>query len=924
MNTLGVKITADVVELQAKAAVARAELSATTSEMNKLARAAAQTGTGQVTPELLQAAQAATQARARVNELSDGLEKAGVHVASIREISSAVRELASGEFTRLPATFAMLGHSVGELGIGGVAAVAGVTALAAGLGYLAVRAIESARAIDQIHIGAEFAGNLELTKQQIQGFVDELAKADDISRSDAEAIVGGFARMRDASTPEIQALIRLVDDFAQASETDAKKAGEQLRTVFNDPLKNANEFVASLNGVTQAQKNAVAAAVDTGNAHRAAAAALQVLSDNLQTARPSIDEHNVSMTASIKNMLAYAAAAQAGVDVDQMQTLMLQAQNQEREKQIGLLRQAISAEAAKAASPEETLKFGVDIAKAENPVEKQIHDANVKIDQMTAALEVAKQKGEQVSIDALTAGLKKAHEELDALNFGPVVERMHTDMAQLAATWDGTQAGLLTKQRQIAAQALSQVGSDAKQRQAIQLEEARLDLQIRQAAGTEATAAARESISAINAQTDIGNVQKLEKERAVWQSLLAGDQLTYAQRLEARKAFNDATAALERAKQQETTQIARLDADTNIQIARINIQAEKDSLDQRLQLHQIIAAQKLAILTDLTNKSLKLDLDEKEAEAALLRNQPIEYARVMDEIKVLKAKNVADLAQLNRQAAIDAQNEANSEVKAWKGAVQEITQAESSFLADYLTGRKTAGQSVIALVQQLALKEITADAQAVTTMLLLHGNAEAQKEAMSKAGLLGKILLDHLDVASTAASETTKTASVIAGCSAQTAARDAAELQARATSASIGSSQVMANAAKAASGAYAAVAGIPYVGPILAPIAAGVAFAAVAAYSSLASSAAGDLDTGTVPRLNIVHPHETIMPAHVAGPMRDFFLNGGAATAAGPSFGDTNFTQHFHQTMVTPDAVMSAFETAFRNGHPAFRRMAKR
>jgi hypothetical protein len=923
MNNLSVKITADVVELQAKAAIARAELSATTSEMTKLAKAAAVTGTGQVTPELLKAAEAASTARSRVNELSAGLEKAGVHVAGIREISAAIREMASGDFTRLPGTFALLGHSIGEFGIAGVAATAVAAALAAGLGYLALRAIESARAIDQIHIGAQFAGNFDLTKQQISAFVDQLDVAANISKSDAEKIVGSFAGMKDATLPEIQALANVVADFAQATGKDAPKAAEDLARAFNDPLKNATEFVASLNGVTQAQINATEKAVESGNANRAAAAMIDALDAALKRARPSIDEHNASFSASIKNMALYASALYSGVmQPDQLETELLKQQNEARQKQIGLLDASRAALAKQAPTPEQTLKLGVSVAKTENPVAKQTEDAKVKINEMNAALEVAKQKGEQVNVDLLTASLAKAHEELDALNFGPVVERMHTDMAQLAATWDGTQTGLLTKQRAIAAQALGEVGSDAKQRQAILQEEARLSLQIRQAAGTEANAATRESISAINAQTDIGNVQKLERERAVWQALLAGDQLTYAQRLEARKSFNDATAALERAKQQQIQQIARVDADADIEVARIGIQAEKDSLDEKLQLHQINAQQKLAILTNLTDQEFKLNSDALEAEAALLANQPIEYARVMDQIKILKAKNVADLASLNRQAAIDAQNEANSEAKAWRGAVQEITSAESSFLNDYLTGRKTAGQSVIALVDQLALKEITADAQAITTRLLLRNTAAAQEKATEQSGFLYKLLFDHQDVASTATTEATKTAAVVAGSQAQVAAKTAAEAEGKAASAAIGSSTVMADAAKAAAGAYSAIVGIPYVGPVLAPIAAGVAFAAVAAYSSLASSEGGDWNVDAT-RLNVVHPRETIMPASVAGPMRDYFSGGGSQAAAGPSFGDTNFTNHFHQVAVTPNAVMAAMESAYRNGHPAFRRMAR-
>ena len=68
------------------------------------------------------------------------------------------------------------------------------------------------------------------------------------------------------------------------------------------------------------------------------------------------------------------------------------------------------------------------------------------------------------------------------------------------------------------------------------------------------------------------------------------------------------------------------------------------------------------------------------------------------------------------------------------------------------------------------------------------------------------------------------------------------------------------DAVKAAAGAYQAVVGIPIVGPVLAPIAAGVAFAGVEALGALAS-----LDTGTnlVPRTGVyqLHQNEAVVPA---------------------------------------------------------------
>jgi hypothetical protein len=336
----------------------------------------------------------------------------------------------------------------------------------------------------------------------------------------------------------------------------------------------------------------------------------------------------------------------------------------------------------------------------------------------------------------------------------------------------------------------------------------------------------------------------------------------------------------------------------------------------------------------------------------LLANQPIEYARVMDQIKILKAKNVADLASLNRQAAIDAQNEANSEAKAWRGAVQEITSAESSFLNDYLTGRKNAGQSAIAIADQTALKEIQNDAAAVTTRLLLANTEEAKKRALEQGGFLYHLLFSHQDVAAHAAAEATKTASTAAGNTARAASDTAGQAgffgriaamiagwlgfettktaetvagnaAGNAAMVAAGFGQIQVDAAVAAAGAMAATAAIPFIGPELAPAAAAAAYAETMGW---AAGLGGGLAQGTnyVPSdmVKLIHEGERVVPkADNAQLMAN--LAGGGKQSSGPSFGDTNFTNHFHQVAVTPNAVMAAVETAWRNGHPAFRRMAR-
>jgi hypothetical protein len=86
---------------------------------------------------------------------------------------------------------------------------------------------------------------------------------------------------------------------------------------------------------------------------------------------------------------------------------------------------------------------------------------------------------------------------------------------------------------------------------------------------------------------------------------------------------------------------------------------------------------------------------------------------------------------------------------------------------------------------------------------------------------------------------------------------------------------------QAAAGAYKAVVGIPVVGPILAPIAAGVAFTAVEAFDSLTSAQGGQWQVPFDGQLTELHRDESVLSANIANPMRHFFESGGGGSRGG-------------------------------------------
>lgn len=89
--------------------------------------------------------------------------------------------------------------------------------------------------------------------------------------------------------------------------------------------------------------------------------------------------------------------------------------------------------------------------------------------------------------------------------------------------------------------------------------------------------------------------------------------------------------------------------------------------------------------------------------------------------------------------------------------------------------------------------------------------------------------------------------------------------------------EVLQDAKRAASGAYAAIAKIPYVGPFLAPAAAAVAFAGVMAFSAeggydVPGGGGGGMD-GRGGMMGIVHPGEMILPRQLADTVRNGAAN---------------------------------------------------
>ena len=910
-NNLSIKITADVVDMQTKFAVARAEANGLTSEMNKLARAsAAGTINSEGSARLRELAGQLLQARTQVGSYAAALDKAGFSTSTFgratemthgsistatREFRALFDELSSGRTRMTPGTLAIIAQRVLGIQASSLLAIGAVGGLVAGLAYLGIRAAEAANALDQLEIGAKFAGNLSFSRQALEQFADDLTKSANVSGADARAIVASFAALHDLTVPEMTALTQVVSDFAAVTGEKATKAAEELAKSFSE-RETAAAFARQLGGVTQAQLNAAEAADRSGNSQAVFSAKLDVLDAALNRARGAIDQHNSSITASVKNFLAYMGAAEQGISADEMQTDILRDENEERRKQVNLLMQASVAMRSAAPSGEETLKIGVAAAEKENPLALQIEQAKSKITEISAGLEVARQRADQVSIDKLTAGLEKARQTLSELQFGPVVQRMREQMEELASSWDGTQSGLLTKQRQIAVASLSEAQRGSKEYLSIQQEVARLEVQIRQSTGQEIIANARAQVAQISGQTELGLTQRLEQERAAWQAVLASDRLTAAQRVEVQRDLNQSIAQLNKARLAESEEIAREDANTDLAISRLQIEARRNALEAIDTAERGSAAKRIAELRDLTNEEYQLNLSALQSELELLKQSPVEHERVYNQIRELKAKNVVDLTALDRQLAAATAKEQRDQVKLWSSAVGEIEGAESGLVSNLISGRRTLAQSVLQIGSDLVQKEIANDMRAMTTRLLLATTEDAKKKALEQGGFLYHLLFENQKTAASTASSAARTAQATTANATQVATATTAAAESMAATKAAAISAISANAGVAAAAAMGSVAAIPFVGWAMAP---GVGAATAAEALSFESLAALDVGAWNVPQdmAAVVHRGETIMPATFASGYRD-----AVSGAGGPGGGGDTHHHHYEINALDTDS----------------------
>jgi len=315
------------------------------------------------------------------------------------------------------------------------------------------------------------------------------------------------------------------------------------------------------------------------------------------------------------------------------------------------------------------------------------------------------------------------------------------------------------------------------------------------------------------------------------------------------------------------------------------IDAAEAQAQMQVQLGFLTQEQLLAIRRSAIMQRELIELEAKQAEMQAQKdgpNDPVAVERIQAEIAAIKRKYKGLQDQNTGEQKVQSQKPFDAFFGTSQTAIEQGLLSMVTKMKFTLGGlRDTARQVGTALLQELVTKpaaEWIANQARMVMMTALFGQERVATEAVVGAEVVA----------------------VQAGFSLKSIAMKAYE---------------------AAAGAYSAIVGIPYVGPILAPIAAGVALAGVMAFASSIFSAEGgfDIPKGMNPMVQ-AHSNEMVLPSKHADTIR--MLGDLAATGqlSGGGGGVTNIqaldSRSFERFLSgrQGDQLMRALARRARNG----------
>jgi hypothetical protein len=287
------------------------------------------------------------------------------------------------------------------------------------------------------------------------------------------------------------------------------------------------------------------------------------------------------------------------------------------------------------------------------------------------------------------------------------------------------------------------------------------------------------------------------------------------------------------------------------------------------QLHQISLSEETQGLTQAEDERYQRQVESLNATLNLYGRDEAGYEKTLQEVKKATIEHARALEQINGQAALKMQQQ-------FEQIARPIESSFGSAVTGMLLKTQTLQQGLASIGQTIVSTMVGRVIQYIVDEWII---AEAVKLFSSQSTAAAQLTTATTAAAGTAAIK--KTAAV---------------------------SEIMADAAVAAAGAAAAVASIPFIGPGLAPEAAAATFASTSAWAGAVAAEGGMWNVPGDEFPILAHAGESVLPADIAGAMRDFFTGG--ASGGGHTF---NTTVNVGGSNASPDAIARALGKALRN-----------
>ncbi len=330
-----------------------------------------------------------------------------------------------------------------------------------------------------------------------------------------------------------------------------------------------------------------------------------------------------------------------------------------------------------------------------------------------------------------------------------------------------------------------------------------------------------------------------QQEIAYWNEVLAKNKATAEERIAITRKVNQLTLELQKQEKDRRDKLNLEKVDSDKRAALDALAVEEQHAQAMQQSGQITSAELLTLQRNYEDRRYQIEVDAQQQRINLMKGDPnqdpVALQKLLDEMEAIRRKHALDIAKINDQMAAESS-------KKWQTMLQPISQAFDTSIKGIIMGTTTMQKALSNIFQSILGEFISMGVKMVVRW---------------------------------AATELAKTSATVTSVGVRTAAETAGAATSTAVGGGAAITNIMNSAYEAMAGAYKAIVGIPFVGPVLAPVAAGVAFAGVAGLAgSIASSAGGEWDV-PADRMQLVHKRETILPASISDKLRGMVEGGG-------------------------------------------------